>query len=276
MTTVSATYALEILRPEHGRGLDGVLGDRRGALFGIRNGIDARSWDPSGDPEIASRYDGKRPQGKGRCKRALADEIGLEADAATPVLGVVSRLAEQKGIDLVVAAIPALVKAGARFAVLGSGDPGLERALTRLATRHPGRVATRVGYDEGLARRIYAGSDYFLVPSRFEPCGLSQMYAQRYGSVPVVRATGGLAETVRDLGEDADAGTGFTFTEPTAAALIAASRRALAVFRRRGVRPALRRRIMSQDFSWAGPAGAYRDLYRRVLAADPTPIPPGP
>jgi starch synthase len=276
ITTVSATYAREILLPENGHGLDGVLADRRSHLFGIRNGIDAESWDPATDPSIASAFDRSDLAGKGRCKRALVRETRLEADASTPVFGVVSRLAAQKGIDLVVGAIAGLVAAGARFVVLGSGDPGLERALRRLAKHHPGRVATRIGYDEAFARRIYAGTDFFLVPSRFEPCGLSQMYAQRYGSVPIVRATGGLAETVRDLDDDPESGSGFTFTDTSADALTAACRRALSVFRRRGVWPRLRRRIMAIDSSWLEPAGAYRDLYRRTLATDRAPIPPGP
>ncbi|MFW6198695.1 MAG: glycogen synthase, partial [Acidobacteriota bacterium] len=210
ITTVSPRYAEEILQPEYGFGLEGVLRDRRDDLFGILNGIDRDAWDPATDPCLPARYSAERIQGKGRCKRAVLRELELDDELSRPLFGMVSRLVEQKGVDLVLKAIPAVMKRqDVALAVLGTGEPRLETALEAAASRWPGRVAARIDFDEGLSRRIFAGSDFALVPSRFEPCGLAQMYAMRYGSIPVATPVGGLADTVVDADEHPDSGNGL-------------------------------------------------------------------
>ncbi|RMH51379.1 MAG: glycogen synthase GlgA, partial [Zetaproteobacteria bacterium] len=196
LTTVSPSYAEEICTPEYGCRLDGFLRRFAGKLTGIVNGIDTECWDPARDPHIACNYAAGRTSGKRRCKAALQQECGLAPSAEAPLLATISRLADQKGIDLLIAAAPAWLEEGAQLVVLGSGDPRLEQQLHALAARHPGRCAFRQGFDEALARRIYAGADFFVMPSRFEPCGLGQLMAMRYGAIPIVRATGGLRDTV--------------------------------------------------------------------------------
>jgi len=262
LTTVSPTYAREIQTPEQGFGLDGVLRKRARDLAGIRNGIDTAHWNPAADPRIERPFDSARPGGKRDCKAALRKELGLRRSPRTPLAGVVSRLTEQKGMDLLLGVSRTLFeRRDLQLALLGTGDPGLERALGRLALRYPGRVAVRIGFDDDLARRIYAGADLFLMPSRYEPCGLSQMIAMRYGAIPVVRRTGGLADTVR---EGSRRGNGFVFRPPSGRALLRAVDRALDLWKTPPAWKALRRRAMTEDFSWTGPARAYRDLYTRL------------
>jgi len=276
LTTVSPTYQSEIMTPTFGCGFDGILRSRQRHLHGILNGIDTRAWDPSTDPFIPSRFSAAHIQGKGRCRRALLNEVGLPADTDEPLFGVVNRLVEQKGMHLLLETLPELLGLGTRWVVLGSGDPYLELELARLAFRYPDRLALRLDFDDALARRIYAGIDYLLMPSLFEPCGLSQMYAMRYGAVPVVRRVGGLADTVTDLDRSPGEGTGFTFEDPTADALVEVVRRAIDVYRNRRIWPALRRRCMKHDFSWRTSARAYLGLYEEALLSARARIPGGP
>jgi starch synthase len=263
LTTVSPTYAEEIVTREGGAGLDGVLAARRDRLRGILNGIDDEVWDPRRDPHLVRRYGvDDAAEGKAACRAAVRRELGLAQDPAPPLAAVVTRLTEQKGVDLLLGAVPAFLPDRVQLAVLASGEPNWEGALLGLASAHPGRVAIRVGMDLPLAHRLEAGADLFLMPSRFEPCGLNQMYSQRYGTIPVVRRTGGLADTVVDAAEPD--GTGYVFRDANVGGLSWALDRAL----RDAGTPAwdaLRRRGMSRDFSWRRSARRYLDLYRRLV-----------
>jgi starch synthase len=271
LTTVSPTYAHEIQTPRYGCGLEGLLRRRGDALEGILNGIDTAVWDPASDLSIAQRYDAESLAAKVANKVALQQRMRLQARPEMPLVGIVARLTQQKGMDLVAAACDALAAAPAQVAVLGQGEPEIERALIAAAQRHPRRIAVRVGYDEALAHAIEAGADLFLMPSRFEPCGLNQMYSQRYGTPPVVRATGGLADTVVD-GE-----TGFVFQHADEAALLEAVQRALAAYRDPARWQQIQRAGMARDFSWEAAARRYTDLYRRLATrASPPLLPPRP
>ena len=199
LTTVSPTYAEEIRTPWFGHGLEGLLHARRARLTGILNGIDDACWNPATDPHLPATYGHDDMAGKAQCKHALQQEVGLHSRATAPLLGVVSRLVEQKGIDLVLAILDALIERGVQLVVLGRGEPHLEQALQRVAARYPGEVAVRLDFDEGLAHRIEAGADAFVMPSRFEPCGLNQLYSQRYGTPPIVHRSGGLADSVVEI-----------------------------------------------------------------------------
>ena len=271
ITTVSPTYAREIQTPTEGMGLDGLLRHRAGQLSGILNGIDMAEWNPATDRHIAARYSAKTLAAKRGNAHALRDEMGLvenEAGDERPLIGIVSRLTHQKGLDLIPPLINALssrqAKLPAQFAVLGSGDKGLEAAYRDLAARFPGQFAVRFAFDEGLAHRIEAGADLFLMPSRFEPCGLNQMYSLRYGTPPIVRATGGLADTVIDA-SDQKHGTGFVFTDATLGALLSTVDRAVALWYDPARFSALQKRAMTADFSWTEPASSYMALYRSLL-----------
>lgn len=272
ITTVSPTYAREILTPEYGFGFEGLLAQRRGQLSGILNGVDYGVWDPGSDTEIAHRYSAAHPGGKRANKLALQRETGLEVDADLPLLAHVARLAWQKGTDLLLAALPGLLgRTAAQCVVLGSGDGELQAALEQAARRWPGRVAVRLGYDEPLAHRIQAGADLMVLPSRFEPCGLTHLYSLRYGTVPVVRVTGGMADTVVDVTPDTLAdgsATGFRFDAAAATDLGSAVERALALWESPG---AAWRRIMrsgmGQSFDWSRSAAAYVEIYRALTAA---------
>lgn len=258
VSTVSPTYADEIMTPEYGEGLDGVLRSRRDRMVGILNGIDATIFDPFTDPSIAAPYRADDPSGKAVCKAALQRECKLPATADRPLLGVVSRLVEQKGFELLEGVMPWLLReTDAQLIVLGSGQANWEALFRRYAAEYPERVAARIGFDAALAQRIYAGSDMFLMPSRFEPCGLGQMIALRYGSVPVVRATGGLNDTVREGWE----GNGFRFHPYEARYFADAIGRALAAYRNREGWEMLRERGMREDNSWSHAAHVYARLY---------------
>ncbi|HET8723439.1 MAG TPA: glycogen synthase GlgA [Anaeromyxobacteraceae bacterium] len=260
LTTVSPHYAHEILTVEGGYGLDTVLRRRSGDLFGILNGIDVREWDPSRDPHLPAHFDRADLRGKVRVKAALQAELGLPVKPHLPLIGMVGRLADQKGVDLVARAMPALLRTDAQFALLGSGQAEFEDFFRWVGREHPGRFAARIGFDEGLAHRIEAGADLFLMPSRFEPCGLNQMYSLRYGTPPVARAVGGLVDTVQDY-DGWKGGTGFLFGPLDPAALVVAVRRALDVWRDVRAWRGIQERGMSMDFSWGRSAERYEALY---------------
>lgn len=269
VTTVSPSYAREIQTLEHGHGLDGLLRHRGAHLSGILNGIDAYIWNPARDPHLASRYSMHRLAHKAPNKTALQKEFNLPVDAEVALLGLVSRLVRQKGIDLVLAALPELLDLPVQLVAIGSGEPQYERALRAAAVRSPGCVAMLAGYDEAVAHRIQAGADIFLMPSRFEPCGLSQLYSLRYGTVPLVRRVGGLADTVTDATPDALAAgtaTGIVFDAATPAAFVHAVKRALALRRNARIWKQLQLAGMRQDFSWRHSAAEYLRLYDQALA----------
>lgn len=267
ITTVSPTYAREIQTPEQGCGLDGLLRVRGNVLSGILNAVDETVWNPAADALIPAPFDAAQRTGKAKCKAALQAETGLAVERRAPLFGVVSRLTEQKGLNLVVAAIDEIVGAGGQLVVLGSGDAALEAALREQAAKHPQSVAVKLGYDEALAHRIFAGSDVTLVPSRFEPCGLTQMYGLKYGSLPLVRRVGGLADTVVDSTlEDLAEGraNGFVFDAFTVEAYVRALRRAFILYARPKDWNALVARAMQQSFGWKDSAEKYVALYRQV------------
>ncbi|HZP38001.1 MAG TPA: glycogen synthase GlgA [Methylomirabilota bacterium] len=266
LTTVSRTYAREIRTSAFGNGLEGVLEERSQDLHGVVNGIDYEVWNPEKDPAIAHPFSADDPEPKAICREALRREAGL-ADGPGPIVGVVTRLADQKGMDLVLAALPGLLEIGCQLVVLGSGDAPLEDGFRAAAAAHPGQVAARIGYDDELSRRIYAGSDLFLMPSRYEPCGLGQLIALRYGGAPVVRRTGGLADTVVEFDPARKTGTGFVFDAFTPEALLTAVRRAASIYRQPVLWKALVRNAMTQDFSWDASAREYVTLYRKALKA---------
>ncbi len=266
LTTVSHTYAREIRTAAFGSGLEGVLEDRSRDLHGVVNGIDYEIWNPQKDSAIAHPYSADDPEPKAICRETLRRDLGLQ-DAAGPVLGVVTRLDEQKGMDLVLEALPGILAEGCQLVVLGSGDARLEEAFRAAAATHRGHVAVRIGYDDELARRIYAGTDAFLMPSRYEPCGLGQLIALRYGGAPVVRRIGGLADTVTEFDPARRTGTGFIFDPFTAEALVATVRRAASTYRQPSVWKALVRNAMAEDFSWDASAREYVTLYRKALKA---------
>ena len=268
ITTVSPTYAAEIATSEFGCGLDGVIRSRASDVSGILNGVDGTVWNPQVDSALASRYSASDLTGKSRCRQALRAELGLESIGEAPLFGVVSRLTGQKGLDLVLAALPALLRLGGQLCVQGNGEPALEAAFSAAAKAHPGKVAVRIGYDEALAHRLIAGVDAMLVPSRFEPCGLTQLYGLRYGSLPVVRRVGGLADTVIDATPQAlddDRATGFVFDAATPAALESALFRAVQSFREPQTWRQLMQRGMAQNFSWGEAATKYLALYGEML-----------
>ena len=269
ITTVSPTYAREIATPEFGFGLDGVVRGRGADVSGVLNGVDGAIWNPATDSSLAQRYSAQEPAGKARCKEALQRELGLPGRAEAMLFGAVSRLTSQKGLDLMLAVLPGLIKRGGQFVLQGAGEPVLEAAFLAAAKAHPGQVAVRIGYDEAFAHRLIAGSDAIVVPSRFEPCGLTQLYGLRYGTLPVVRRVGGLADTVVNAGEAAVASeqaTGFVFDAATPAALDAALQRAAAAFARQALWRGLMQRAMAQDFSWQGAAAQYLALYKSIVS----------
>lgn len=267
LNAVSPGYAREVLVPEHGRGLDGDLRARGDRFTGIVNGLDQDLWDPATDEALAARFDAADLAGKAICRADLCARLGLDPADPSPILGAIARLDPQKGFDLVAGAVPDLVAMGARVVALGSGDHDLVAGMQAAAAAHPGRVAMVERFDRDLARRIYAGADLFLMPSRFEPCGQGQMIAMRYGTPPVARRTGGLGDTVVDAHEDPAQGTGFLFDEASPAALRFACERALAVRADPERWAALVRRAMAVDWSWErGSAPAYAAMFRRAVA----------
>ncbi len=266
ITTVSPTYAQEIQTPEFGHGLDGVLVARRQALSGILNGVDYEDWSPEHDAYIAAPYSADDLAGKATCKADLQAVVGLPVDPTAPLIGIVSRLADQKGFDLLAAIAPQLLRKRLQVVVLGSGDALYQDLFLELQRRFKKRLAVRIAFDNALAHKIEAGSDMFLMPSRYEPCGLNQMYSLRYGTIPVVRATGGLQDSVVEFDARRGEGTGFKFMEYTGEALMACVEHALRTFRNATAWGTLTRNAMHADFSWDRSALAYAELYRRITA----------
>ena len=268
VTTVSRQYAREVLTPTFGRGLEGALTDRGADLVGILNGIDTDTWNPESDPWLPTPYSAARLEGKRDAKRAVLARYGLPTEAAAldrPLIGMVTRLVPQKGLDLVADIADELPRLGASFVVLGTGLPQFERLWQDLAAQHPDVIGVRIGFDEELAHLIEGGADLFLMPSRFEPCGLNQLYSLRYGTVPVVRATGGLRDTVDAYDPQTRRGSGFSFSEYSGSALLGALRAALAAFQDRVVWQRLQAAGMPQDHSWDVSAREYVKVYRRVI-----------
>lgn len=270
VTTVSPTYAREIQTPEYGFGFEGILAARAPDVVGILNGIDTERWDPAHDPHLPRSYSARTvTEGKRAAKQQVLKTYGLPADEGAlrrPLIGMISRMVDQKGLDIVTAVGDDLAELGATFAVLGTGEARYQDFWTSVASRHPATVGVKIGFDEPRAHLLEAGADLFLMPSRFEPCGLNQMYSQRYGTVPIVRATGGLEDTVVDYQPSGRQGTGFTFTDYTPEALRTALDRALTVYRNPRIWKALQARGMRQDFSWDRSACEYVKLYERALA----------
>ncbi len=267
INTVSQTYAREILTPEYGERLDPVLRDRQDRLFGVRNGIDTELYDPRTDPHIVARFDVDHLDARPANKAALQAAAKLPVAPDVPLIGVVSRLNDAKGFDLISAiADPLLRHTGCQLVVMGTGDSRYHDLLNGLAARYPQQVAAYLTFNRQTEQSIYAGSDIFLMPSRFEPCGLNQMLAMRYGAVPVVHAVGGLADSVADYNPRTDTGTGFGFTQYDAMALFAALVRALETYRHRDAWRGLICRCMRTDFSWRRSAEEYVELYRRAVA----------
>jgi starch synthase len=272
ITTVSPTYAAEILRPELGFGFDGILARRSADLIGILNGIDTARWDPEADSFVPASFSVETLDRKRQAKRALLETAGLPAtdvDLARPAIGLVSRLTDQKGFDLIAAAMDSLLALDVTWTMLGSGERRYEDLWRTAASRRPDRVSTTIGFDERLAHLIEAGSDMFLMPSRFEPCGLNQLYSLRYGTIPIVRATGGLDDTVEDYDPSSGSGTGFKFRDYTPPALLSAIQRALSVFQDAESWRRIQARGMRLDHSWDVAAREYVKVYRALQSVAP-------
>lgn len=268
VNTVSPTYANETRTPEYAHGMAPYLNDKGDDYIGILNGVDYAHWDPSVDPLIPAQYSPDAMQGKAICKRELQQRFGLEVDPSIPIVGVVSRFAEQKGLDLLAECIEAIVTdMRVQFVILGSGDKGLEAFYGGLPARYPGRIGVHIGYSNELAHWIEAGADFFIMPSRYEPCGLNQIYSLRYGTLPIVRATGGLADTVEQYNEQTGEGTGFKFWDISPEAIYYTVGWAVSTYYDR--RPHIERmirRAMNQRFSWEDSADAYAQAYERAIA----------
>jgi len=269
ISTVSPTYAAEIATPDLGMGLDGLLRGRGGQVSGILNGLDVTDFDPAHDPRLAAPFSAGDPTGRAANKAALQRRMGLAEDANTPLFGFVGRMTWQKGVDLILGAQDALLAEGAQLALLGTGEWGLEEGCRGAAAAHPGRVAAHIGFDEGLARLVYAGSDVILVPSRFEPCGLAQLAALRYGALPLVAHVGGLVDSVVDANEMALAvgqGTGFHFAPVTTEMFRATIPRVLRVWRDQALWRRLQANALATDVSWSRSAARYAGLYRDMIS----------
>jgi starch synthase len=269
LTTVSPTYAREIQTPHFGMNLDGLLRDRANVLRGILNGVDPQVWSPENDTALPRRYGVERAQrGKAAAKAALQRRFGLDEDPNALLFGAVTRLTWQKGLDLLLAALPGMIGLGGQLALLGSGEHDLEAGFAAATAAHRGRVGVVFGYDEDLSHLIIGGSDSVVVPSRFEPCGLTQLYALRYGAPPLVRRTGGLADTVVDANAVTladDTATGFVFDDENPDALLGTAQRAAALYGDRGSWRRVRQQAMTRDFSWEASARQYLALYRELV-----------
>ncbi|AEB10233.1 glycogen synthase GlgA [Desulfobacca acetoxidans] len=265
INTVSQTYRQEILTPEFGFGLEGVFQERAADLYGILNGVDYEHWDPAHDAYLAAPYDARNLAGKDHCKLDLIQHYGLKVSLDQPLIGMTTRLRERKGLDLVREIMPQLTDANIGFVLQGTGEERYQYAFMELQKRYPASVGVKIGYSEETAHKIIAGSDIFLMPSRYEPCGLDQLYCLRYGTIPVVRATGGLKETVVEYDPVSGQGTGFTFSNFDSLELWMAIQRAIALYGNRPSWDLLRRQAMQQEFSWLHAAGQYQELYRKAV-----------
>jgi starch synthase len=265
ITTVSPRYAREITTPEFGCGLDGVLGERQNSLVGILNGVDYTEWKTTGNPFLKHSFTADDLSAKNAAKLDLQTEMGLPPSVRVPLFGTVTRLVEQKGIDILLGALEEMLGANMQFVLLGSGEPRFEEAFRRLAARYPSQVAVRIGYDHALSHRIEAGCDFYLMPSLFEPCGLNQMYSLRYGTIPIVRVTGGLDDSVTAATEDVLTADGIKFSEYSARALATAIRKALVLFEHPDVLEYYRLNAMEADFSWTRTANEYLKLFQNLL-----------
>jgi starch synthase len=271
ITTVSPRYAAEIQMAELGFGFDGILRSRASDLVGILNGIDYDQWDPERDLNLPVPFSASKMAGKAAAKRRVLEAFGLPRTPDTrrrPLVAMISRMVDQKGFDLLSQISEALPAVGASFVLLGSGEPRSETQWREMAIRQPNRIGVRIGFDDALAHLMEGGADLFLMPSRFEPCGLNQMYSLRYGTVPVVHATGGLFDTVHDVDDKSGRGTGFTFTDYSPVALLGALGRALQVFENRPAWRRIQKAGMREDFSWDASAREYVKVYERVAAAN--------
>ncbi|MBW1991280.1 MAG: glycogen synthase GlgA [Deltaproteobacteria bacterium] len=267
VSTVSPNYSQEIQTPEYGYGLDGVLRTRAEALFGILNGVDYRDWDPATDPLIPAHYHPGDLKGKAKNKRALMAAFGLDKKLAKqPLLGIISRLADQKGFDLLAAVLPELMFRDIPLVILGTGEEKYHRWLEEAAPKYAGRLGVKIAFDNRLAHLIEAGADIFLMPSRYEPCGLNQMYSMKYGTVPVVRATGGLVDTVTPVDTAKGTGTGFLFEEYSAEAFIKAINQAVEAYQNKKLWRKIMLNGMKEDFSWQVSAKKYLELYQRLVS----------
>jgi starch synthase len=267
ITTVSPTYAQEIQTPEFGYGLEGLLDHRKEFLGGIINGIDMDQWDPETDPYIAQHFTATTLNKKQLNKSELQRRFSLPVNDRVPLFGLIGRLVEQKGIDLILECLPEMVSMDLQFVLLGSGDKGFEKQLQNLADLYPDKIAITIGYDESLAHLIEAGADIFLMPSRFEPCGLNQMYSQRYGTIPIVRKTGGLADTVTDALPETLAkqtASGIVFGEASSGALLEAIKRTLILYNSADTWKKMQVNAMEKDFSWQRSAEQYLALYENL------------
>jgi starch synthase len=265
LSTVSPRYAQEIQTPELGAGLEGVLRKRAADLKGILNGVDYDEWNPATDGKIAAHYTPERMQGKRDCRRDLMHAFGLKSGDNTPVVGIVSWLSSQKGFDLLAEVMPELMTRDLVMVVLGTGEPYYEGLFRSLAEKYPGRIGVKLAYDDTMAHKIEAGADIFLMPSRYEPCGLSQIYSLKYGTVPVVHATGGLDDTIEEWDPAAGNGTGFKFYPYEPAHFMGALDRAFATFSDKAAWQTLQRNGMAKDYSWREPAGEYLRLYEECV-----------
>jgi starch synthase len=265
ITTVSPSYAQEIMTAEQGFGLEGVLQGRAADLVGILNGVDYHQWNPWTDSYLAHHYGDNSLTVKRDCKRMLQSAVGLTEENNTPLIAMISRLTLQKGFDLVEEIFDSLLERDVQVILLGNGEPRFERYFQAAAERYQGRVAVEIGFNEPLAHRIEAGADLFLMPSLYEPCGLNQMFSLKYGTIPVVRAVGGLKDTVQDYAHESQTGTGFVFEPYDGKALLAAIDRGLAVFRDKQAWNGLMRRAMAMDYSWDRSAKIYSNLYQQLL-----------
>ena len=266
ITTVSPRYAREITTEESGCGLDGLLRQRNSSLVGILNGVDYEEWNTISDPYLKHRYSAADLAGKAANKLELQKEFGLPVDAGIPLFGNIGRLAEQKGVEILLGALEEMLSSGLQFVAVGSGAPAFQRAYQELARRFPAQVSVHIGFVEGLSHRIEAGCDFFLMPSRFEPCGLNQMYGLRYGTIPIVRTTGGLDDTVVDIRDDAARANGIKFIEYSAPALAKGIRKALTLYAEPELLHRYRQNAMTADFSWNRTVGEYLKVYQKAQA----------
>jgi starch synthase len=265
VTTVSERYAGEIQTSEYGYGLDGVLRDRSNDLYGILNGVNYTEWNPETDLHLAANYNAEDISGKKKCKEELIEILKLERSIETPVIGIISRLADQKGFDILADAMDELMRMKLFLVLLGKGEEKYEKKFSELERKYKGCLAVKIAFDNVLAHKIEAGSDMFLMPSRYEPCGLNQMYSLKYGTIPVVRATGGLEDTIKEFDPETQKGNGFKFAEYSPGAMIEEAKKALETYQNKDLWLRLMRNAMKEDFSWKRSALKYIDIYNHAL-----------